>query len=477
MKMDRRGFVQGIASMTMINTVALMASTLGKEGRSQRSAPLSLKGPLRRHPGNPRYFADSQGKIVYMTGSHTWSNFQDLGLDDPPKPFDFDAYLDFLVQHHHNFIRLWRWEVPRWRYGSEASVSFCDPHPWRRTGPGSARDGKPKFDLSQFNPAYFDRLRQRCLKAARKGIFVSIMLFEGHCVQFAEEGWFYHPFHPDNNINGIDGGRLDYYTLKNPKVLALQEAYIRKVIDTVNPLDNVLYEVSNEAGNYSTEWQYHIIHFVKTYEAKKPKQHPVGMTFQYQGGTNENLFNSPADWISPNPEGGYRDDPPPNDGKKVILNDTDHLWGEGGNPQWVWKSFTRGHQPLFMDRIADLTNRTVTWAGRKAEDIPGADAIRKAMGVTRKIAERVRLAEMSPLPQLASSRYCLANPGKEYIVYQPNGGKVVINLSEAKGRFRAEWVHPVEGTTVLGGVIEGGSQQTLEAPFNGDTVLLLTLIR
>ncbi len=477
MKMNRRGLVQGVASIMIVEMMTLWASTLGKETRSQRSGSLSLKGPLRLHPRNPRYFADSQGRIVYLTGSHTWSNLQDMGLDDPPKPFDFDSYLDFLVQHHHNFIRLWRWEVPRYRYSPDSSVSFCKPHPWQRRGPGLARDGKPKFDLSQFNPTYCDRLRQRCLKAARKGLFVSVMLFEGHCVQFAEEGWVYHPFHPDNNINGIDGGRLDYYTLKNPKVLALQEAYVRKVIDTVNSLDNVLYEVCNEAGGYSTEWQYHMIRFVKAYEAKKAKQHPVGMTFQYQGGTNENLFNSPADWISPNPEGGYRDDPPPSDGRKVVLNDTDHLWGEGGNPQWVWKSFTRGHHPLFMDRIAELTNRTVTWSGRKAEDIPGADAIRKAMGVTCRIAEQVGLAEMSPLPQLASSRYCLAAPGKKYVIYLPDENEVTVNLSEGKGRFRAEWVHPIEGTTFPGGVTEGGSQRTLKPPFGGDAVLLITRAR
>ena len=79
------------------------------------------------------------------------------------------------------------------------------------------------------------------------------------------------------------------------------------------------------------------------------QQHPVGMTFQYKGGTNKALFNSPADWISPNPDGGYKDDPPINDGRKVVLNDTDHLWGIGGNSAWVWKSFLPGHNPPSMD--------------------------------------------------------------------------------------------------------------------------------
>ena len=45
----------------------------------------------------------------------------------------------------------------------------------------------------------------------------------------------------------------------------------------------------------------------------------------------------------------YRHNPPTADGRKVILTDTDHLWGIGGDVPWVWKSFLRGLNPLFMD--------------------------------------------------------------------------------------------------------------------------------
>ena len=74
-------------------------------------------GPLKVHPSNPRYFADRTGKAVYLTGSHTWSNLKDMGKTDPPPPFDFDAYLDFMQQHNHNFIRLWTWELTKYAYG------------------------------------------------------------------------------------------------------------------------------------------------------------------------------------------------------------------------------------------------------------------------------------------------------------------------------------------------------------------------
>jgi hypothetical protein len=71
-------------------------------------------GPLRVHSQNPRYFADGRGRAIYLTGSHTWANLQDQGPKDPPKPFDYEAYLDFLSQRGHNLIRLWAWEEARW---------------------------------------------------------------------------------------------------------------------------------------------------------------------------------------------------------------------------------------------------------------------------------------------------------------------------------------------------------------------------
>src|SRR5262249_43772366 len=225
---------------------------------SGRSIEPAANGPLRVHPKNPRYFADGSGKAVYLTGAHTWANLQDIGFTDPPPVFDFDKHLDFLEKHHHNFIRLWRWELTRWTEARDKKVRYCAAHPWKRTGPGKALDGKPQFDLKQLDPAYFDRLRARVVAAGKRGIYVSIMLFEGWGLTFAS--WDGHPFNVRNNVQGINGdadgngkGR-EINPLSIPAVTAIQEAYIRKVIDTVNDLDNVLYEICNESGLYSTEW-------------------------------------------------------------------------------------------------------------------------------------------------------------------------------------------------------------------------------
>lgn len=72
-------------------------------------------GPLVVCPTNPRYFQNSAtGEVVYLTGSHTWNSLVDIGKADPPAPFDFEAYLDFLQRYGHNFIRLWTWESVTW---------------------------------------------------------------------------------------------------------------------------------------------------------------------------------------------------------------------------------------------------------------------------------------------------------------------------------------------------------------------------
>lgn len=441
-------------------------------------------GPLRVCADNPRYFADPTGRPVYLTGSHTWSNFKDMGPADPPPPFDYHRYLDLLEQYHHNFIRLWTWELTQYSYkGYNTPLTYATPFPWQRTGPGRALDGKPKFDLHQFNEAYFQRLRERVQLAGQRGFYVSIMLFEGHGLHASDAPWCWdgHPMNLHNNINGIngdpngDGRGIETHTLQIPALTAIQEAYVRKVIETVNDLDNVLYEIANESGAYSTPWQFHMIRFIKDTERQMPKQHPVGMTFQYHRteqwrGKNATLFASPADWVSPNPEGGYTDNPPAADGAKVIISDTDHLWGIGGNPQWVWKSFCRGLNPIFMDPFSPPIDHGASFPTGLD---PQWEPVRRSLGDTRRFAERMDLRYAVPHNELASSSYCLAQPGREYLIYLPEGGEVTVNLQGAEGVLSGEWFNPDTGQTVAPLQVEGGAQRTLKAPFAGHAVLYL----
>jgi hypothetical protein len=436
-----------------------------------------FKGPLRISDKNPAYFTDESGGAIYLTGAHTWNNLVDMVQSGSDSLFDYPAYLEWMENHHYNFMRLWAWELLNWdtRGNRETNARILQvfPHPWARTGNEMALDGKPKFDLSVWDQAYFQRLEDRVRLAAASGIYVSVMLFEGWGLQFSPDAFENHPFHPGNNINGIngdvngDGSGIEIHTLENRDVLAVQEAYVRKVIETLNEFDHVLYEIANECQLSSTEWQYHMIRLIKGYENSLPKQHPVGMTFQYRGGSNQTLFDSPADWISPNPERGYRDNPPPAAGGKVVITDTDHLWGIGGNSTWVWKSFLRGLNPIFMD---PYDQRVLSGSF----DAAWVEPLRANLGFTKIIADQLNLNRMFPDTTMISTGFCLSDPGNVYLFFLADTLNATIHMEGLPGNFACNWFDFSKGKFVLTGTSEGGGNLTLTSPFTSrDHILLM----
>jgi hypothetical protein len=182
--MDRREFLSCTGRATALAVSASFGLSASSIFGQEKKPPRPAAGPLRVSPDNPRYFCDASGREVLLVGSHTWNNLVDMGRSDPPERFDFDAYLNFLDRYGHNFIRLWTWDSTTWdtrangKWGKDF-IHHAAPLPWARTGPDTAFDGKPKFDLQQFQPAYFERLRKRVGAAGRRGIYVSVMLFEG----------------------------------------------------------------------------------------------------------------------------------------------------------------------------------------------------------------------------------------------------------------------------------------------------------
>jgi hypothetical protein len=439
--------------------------------------------PLTRSKVNPRYF-ENPGGVVLLAGSHTWNDLRDMGSTDPPTVLDFDAYIAFLKSKNHNFTRLWAWDLPKSRCDM---LLYAQPFPWVRSGPGSASDGKPKFNLRKFNSAYFDRLRVRVQEAQDNGIFVDVMLFEGYGViqcAASDDGF---PFYARNNVNGIDAARgraawkqtgsfgnfrafpffkgyfcyHDWVTGANPTVVAMQKAYVAKVLETLDKFDNVLYEIANEAGANSTNWQTDMISFIREYEAKLPKQHPVGFVFQYGTtciGKTQTLLKSNADWISPGEDvGDYRgtkSGPALNDGDKVIVSDTDHLWGMGGTPLWVWKSFMRGMNLLYMDAPYAPFNSTY-----RADD-----NVRQAIGDVLGLSRRLPLARLVPSTTACSTGFAMVG-AREYLCLAPTGGTFTVDLSTTSANFSVEWFDISTRTmSSASAPVSGGGNSTFSCP-------------
>jgi hypothetical protein len=83
---------------------------------------------------------------------------------------------------------------------------------------------------------------------------------------------------------------------------------------------------------------------------------------------------------------------------------------------------------------------------------------------------------MQPRNQLASTTYCLAHPGHEYLIYQPQSGHA-FNVRLSDGAYDYEWFSPVRGMTAGTGRIQasGGSRE-FKPPFDGEAVLYLKAV-
>lgn len=480
---------------------------------------------------NPRYFThrhDDSGRAVYLTGSHIWNNLQDgmgPGPDGPDEPeqMDFGEYLRFLTDRGHNFIRLWRWEQFRSQAAGGNYHLNMSPQPWARTGPGQAKDGKPAFDLEQHDEAFFQRLRDRVIAAGDAGVYVGVLLFDGWALHLSPhpdniEG---HPFHARNNINGVSASSIDDLQVLplDPRVEAIQRAFITEVVDTLHDLPNVLWEVTNEstgdgqllqefaeylgvdklpATGDSTTWQYWVIDVVKQHEKDQGYEpHPIGMSMQFpvknQIRVNDPLFASQADWISP----GYDDekfadgghpmapgaepshwlvDPPVADGAKVIVADTDHFAPGGGDAMWAWKSFLRGHHPILMDFGLIGGPQPVT-GSEPNQGVPPFEVYepaRYAMGDTRRYAERVSLVDMEPREDVSSTRYALVNANNEMLVLEPEGSGASFTVNLTPGRWQVEWFDTVNRQTHEASQVEVTTSGPAEftAPFDSAPAVL-----
>ncbi|QDV36230.1 hypothetical protein [Tautonia plasticadhaerens] len=72
--------------------------------------------------------------------------------------------------------------------------------------------------------------------------------------------------------------------------------------------------------------------------------------------------------------------------------------------------------------------------------------------------------------------YLTCEPGEQYVVYFPDGGRVGLDLGEAAGRFRVRWLDVEAGDWRDAGPADGTRRLDLEAPGEGHWVALVTRI-
>ncbi|MFN3189094.1 MAG: hypothetical protein ACE361_01115 [Aureliella sp.] len=200
--------------------------------------------PIRLLASNPHYFEFRGRPTALITSAEHYGAV--LNQD-----FDIETYLDALAKNRLNYTRIFTGsyvEIPG-SFGIEnntlapATGRFLAP--WQRVDSAGLYQGERQFDLSKWNPRYFERLHGFVAAAGKRGIVVEVTLF---CSTYQDGYWERNPFHPSNNVNNIDVNldRKSSNTLNNGGLLPFQKALARKLANELNGYDNIIYEIQNE---------------------------------------------------------------------------------------------------------------------------------------------------------------------------------------------------------------------------------------
>lgn len=234
-----------------------------------------VSAAIKVHPDNPHYVMyKGQPTILITTAEHYGSV---LNLN-----FDYVTYFDELNKYGFNLTRTF---VGSYRENSQPgkghSSSPLSPgfgrenfiSPWAWSDKTGGIDGW-KFDLDQWNPHYFARLKDFCRQAHRRGVVVELVLF---CRMYSDKyHWKFSPLHPDNCLQGTPWKDLPYnrfLTLDNPELVKRQRQLIRKMIDELRGYDNVYFEIANEPNGKPdvVDWHNEMTAEINTHQASWPR--------------------------------------------------------------------------------------------------------------------------------------------------------------------------------------------------------------
>ncbi len=96
----------------------------------------------------------------------------------------------------------------------------------------------------------------------------------------------------------------------------------------------------------------------------------------------------------------------------------------------------------------------------------------------RMLTDAMGLFVCTPRPDLLSDRgeneaYCLAEPGKQYGVYFPDGGEVRLDVSAAQGLLQVRWLDITHSKWQQTQAVDGGGTLELKTPGKGHWAVLV----
>jgi hypothetical protein len=462
------------------------------------------------HPENPHYFLYKGQPTLLITSAEHYGAV--LNPD-----FDMEKYLNTMEREGMNYTRIFSGsyvEIPG-SFGIQnntlapAAGRFLTP--WKRVGEEGLYRGEKKFDLNEWNPDYFQRLREFVAMAGERDIIVEVTLF---CSTYTDASWERHPFNPGNNINHLpdDLDRKKSNTPDNGNLLEFQVKMVQKIVTELNEFDHVFYEIQNEpwsddpqkvmrtlrtldpqpeqgdwfkwaemASEKSLEWQRMMARVVTETEKMLPKKHLIAQNY-----TN---FKHSVDEIDPN----------------VSILNFHYAW-----PGAVWMNYG-WNRPVSFDESGFAGSDTDTYLrqawqfilaggavfnnldysffvgkedGTGVNNAPGGGStrFRSQLTILKDFMESFDFFRMAPdfntvfhAPGVQSQ--CLSEQGKQYAIVFTGVQSNWVKLFLPKGEYHYRFISPYNGNVLKSGFFKHkqGLKELGVPPF--DRMVVLKIIK
>lgn len=260
-------------------------------------------------------------KREQFAGSHTWNTVQSIAGKK--------TSLNDLVG---NSTRLWTIETKGFVLGNKfygsniTGLAKVDVVPWKKDG--------------RLNNQFYENFDKVVKRADKRDILTGVCLFDNAWTAYMDRGWEYHPF---NGLGPSDPSEVHTKGSWNK----FQRDHVKKMVETLEPYDNVFYEVGNELHRNSvfSGFQKMVVKWVKKFTDK-----PVGVSYasrlkESAGRTQTWMTKVNADWIAPaggSKIAGFK-------GPQIL--DTDHAWALTSNVAGLQSAWNQGRSVWLMDGV------------------------------------------------------------------------------------------------------------------------------
>lgn len=413
---------------------------------------------------NPAYW-EYGGQPVLLVGGSVDDNLFQIK--------DLEAHLDLLKSVGGNYVR-------------NTMSSRDDGNVW----PFKNVDGR--YDLDRWSEEYWQRFDNFLNLTSERGIIVQVEVWA--TFDYYRDIWFRNPFNPRNNVNytARESGlpeQVNSHPVRTENsffwsvpvesnqqvVLKYQRRFVDKMLSYSLEFGNVLYCMDNETA-VTAEWGRYWSEYIKA-KAKK-----AGVSVQ----TTE--MWDPWDLSDPKHRATFDH---PETYSFVDVSQNNHKTGQShwDNAQCQRERFEGNLRPMNNVKIYGADN------GRFGNDRDGIERFWRnifggmasarfhrppsGLGLNEKAQANVRSMRMlteemdiftcAPRNDLLSGRhpneaYCIANPGKEYAVYFPNGGEVDLEVRGFGRPAVSRWLRIMKSEWTEPERIEGRSPVRLQCP-------------